>query len=71
MVALNFSNEGEAKHFYDTTFSTVASRAKKERRNKNPNNTHVEDDEIYYDPQYVEQNKPNLPGIFLESKLTC
>lgn len=71
MVALNFSNESEAKHFYDTIFSTVASRAKKDRLNKNPNNPHVEDDDIYYDPQSVVQNKPNYPGIFLESKLNC
>lgn len=69
MVALNFSSESEAKHFYDTIFSTVLSRAKKERRNQNPNNPHVEDDDIYYEPQSVVQNKPYYPGIFLESGL--
>lgn len=71
MVALNFANENEAKHFYDTIFSTVTSRAKKERRNKNPNNPHVEDDDIYYEPQSIVQNRPNYPGICLKSKLTC
>lgn len=71
MVALNFSDESEAKHFYDSISSIVANQAKKERRNQNPINRQVEDDDIYYEPQSVVQNKPNYPGTFLESKLTC
>lgn len=61
MVALNFADENEASSFYDVVYTTITSRARKERINNNPYYTQ-ENDENFYGETQVLQNNQNSRG---------
>lgn len=57
MVALNFADEKEASSFYDVVYTTITSRARKERRNINPYCTPDNDENFYGETQVLQNNQ--------------